>query len=74
LGALQGRPPLVELVVNVSVAWPDPIVTVAAPEVGVFAEMTLVVPGPPAVGLSVIPVTALPAGTFSVTVTLTPCG
>ena len=35
--------------------------------------MTLDVPGPPGVGVSVIPVTAYPAGTFSVTVTLTPC-
>ena len=56
------------------VACPLPIVTVADPAAGVFDEMTLVVPPPPAVGVSVIPVTASPLGTVSTTVTLVPDG
>jgi hypothetical protein len=43
-GTVQGIPPVVELVVNVSVASPDPIVTDAAPDAGVFDEITLAVP------------------------------
>ena len=45
--------------VKVSVAWPVPMVTAAEPAEGVFEVMTLVVPGPPLVALSVIPVTGL---------------
>ena len=33
-GTVQGIAPVVELVVNVSVAWPEPIVTVAEPAEG----------------------------------------
>ena len=74
-GALQRRAaPAGPLVVKVSVACPLPTVTIADPAVGVFDVMTLVVPGPPGVALSVIPVTAKPAGTFSDTVKLTPTG
>ena len=57
-GTVQGIAPVVELVVNVSVAWPDPTVTVAEPADGVFAVMTLSVPGPPEVGAIAIAVTA----------------
>src|SRR2546422_4680406 len=75
LGTLQRRAaPVGPLVVKVSVACPVPIVTVADPAAGVFDVMTLVVPEPPWVALSVIPVTASPGGTFSDTVKLTPTG
>ena len=62
------------LVLKVSVACPVPIVTVADPAEGVSAEMTVVVPGPPSVGVITIPVTVSPVGTVSMTVTPTPSG
>src|SRR5512141_222902 len=70
-GTLQRRAaPAGPFVVKVSVACPLPTVRTADPAVGVFDVMTLVVPEPPGVGASVIPVTAKPAGTFSDTVKL----
>src|SRR5512133_3706924 len=72
-GTLQTREaPAGPLVVKVSVACPLPTVRTAEPAAGVFDVMTVVVPGPPGVGLTVIPVTAYPVGTFSDTVRVTP--